>query len=158
MPIDHAGKRVIQLARIGADIVCALAILGAIFLLVQVVSDLVWGHGAPVVALFPLAAAMLVFAGAWGIRALLRDVLAGAVFTLDNARRIARVGWLLIAFAAVRALLPMLGALAGGGRQGVVVLLLALVQPAVFTGLLVLAIASAWRYGVELQNERDLTI
>lgn len=119
-------------------------------------------------SLFYLAAAPLVAtvaAALWVLyllRAVLRDVLAERVFTARNAGRLSTVGWILLVAGIIwppivesRALLVLRQVHADGAR---------LVPADVggggvwVVGLLVLALASAWRYGVELQRDRDLTV
>ena len=94
-------------------------------------------------------------------RSFLSDVLAGKVFSTANAQRLTRLGWLLIAggvalpvlrffYSAVlvkRAALEGVPFSVGGGGMGIV-----------FPGILVLVVAGAWRYGAELQKDRDLVV
>lgn len=95
------------------------------------------------------------------LRSFLGDVLAGEVFTGANASRLSRLGWLLVAAGVALPVLDFAYALflyghadlsdapVGVGLGGF---------PAVFPGLLVLVVAGAWRYGVELQRDHDLTV
>jgi len=110
-------------------------------------------------ALAYLAAALL---GVYLLRSLLSDVLAGDVFTATNAKRVSWLGWLLIVLGIAgpqleywRALVILKQVQLSGAdlspadpEAGVTWLL----------GVLVLVIAAAWRYGAELQDERDLTV
>lgn len=110
------------------------------------------------VALTGLAAVLF---GLHLLRMFLGDVLAGEVFTAANARRISRLGWLLVVAGVAVPILDAAYALAlyrfadlsdasvGVGIDGF---------PAVFPGLLALVVAGAWRYGVELQRDHDLTV
>lgn len=109
----------------------------------------------------PAALALLVGVGL--LRAVLRDVRTGEVFTADNARRVGWIGWLLVfggflgpILSNVRTHVILRSAqltgmtLATADRHGQ----WGLVLP----GLLVLVLAAAWRHGVELQRDRDLTV
>lgn len=98
------------------------------------------------------------------VRALLADVASDTVFTEVNARRIRGVGWALLTSAlfmrpaawfttdaALKAfdlngegLIPVLD------TDGWLV--------AILTGLLVLALGEVWRYGVEIERDRQLTV
>jgi hypothetical protein len=86
------------------------------------------------------------------LKAFLTDVLADRVFTAQNSRRLYRIGWLIIGGAVAKSIAM---AVASGG---VAPLVFGFLQPSLLSGLLVLVLASAWRYGSELQNERDLTV
>ena len=95
------------------------------------------------------------------LRSFLRDVLAAEVFTAANARRLSWLGWLMVIggvalpvlefgyslFLVRRAGMPDLPV--GVGIDGF---------DAVVPGLLVLVVAAAWRYGVELRQDHDLTV
>lgn len=97
------------------------------------------------------------------LRRLLHDVREGAVFTADNARRITWLGWLLVAMGLLE---PVLG----NARTALILMRAKLtgvsLAPApagggwdlLLPGLLVLVLAVVWHYGVELQQERDLTV
>lgn len=99
--------------------------------------------------------------GLYLLRSLLRDVLAGEVFTAANARRLSRLGWLLVIAGVAWPLLRFAHALVlfavadlsevpvGVGVDGF---------PWVLPGLFVLVVAAVWRYGVELQRDHDLTV
>lgn len=96
-------------------------------------------------------------------RSFLSDVLADAVFTRRNALRLSRLGWLVIAVAALAPPLQY-------WRSWIVLRRLdledATLSPAgpewidgsAMFGVLLLVLASVWRYGVELQQDRDLTV
>jgi hypothetical protein len=99
------------------------------------------------------------------VRAFLSSVIAGEVFTARNARRLSVLGWLLVAVGVagpqlqrVRAavILSHIRELGGVGAR------LSAADPeggAIWLlGALVLVLAAAWRYGSELQMERDLTV
>jgi hypothetical protein len=100
------------------------------------------------------------------VRAFLSAVIADDVFTVRNARRLSTLGWLLVAVGVagpqlerVRAMM-MLSEIRAAGAVGV------RLSPANaegsntvwLLGVLVLVLAAAWRYGSELQMERDLTV
>jgi hypothetical protein len=97
------------------------------------------------------------------LRSFLADVLASDVFTRTNADRLSRLGWLMIA---VGVLFPPLQY----WRSWIVLRRLDLdaatllpaspdwIDGSAMFGVLLLVLASAWRYGVELQQERDLTV
>lgn len=106
---------------------------------------------------------VVLVAGLRQLRTFLADVLRERVFTRENANRLGRLGWLLIGlgfglpavehWTAVLVLrliqLPQAAIEAGSsGSTGGLVL----------GGLLTLVLAAAWRYGAELQLERDLTV
>jgi hypothetical protein len=119
-----------------------------------------WGFFYAANALFlPIMAALLF--GLHLLRSFLRDVLAADVFTTRNARRLLTLGWLLIAFSILGPALESLRARLILKHTG---LRAAGLSPAnsdgnlLLMGLLALVIAAAWRYGVELQQERDLTV
>ena len=97
------------------------------------------------------------------LRSFLADVLASAVFTRTNADRLSRLGWLVIALAVLAPPLQY-------WRSWIVLrrveLDAAALSPAApdwidgsaMFGVLLLVLASVWRYGVELQQDRDLTV
>jgi hypothetical protein len=97
------------------------------------------------------------------LRSFLADVLASDVFTRTNADRLSRLGWLMIA---VAVLFPPLQY----WRSWIVLRRLDLdgvtlspaspdwIDGSALFGVLLLVLASVWRYGVELQQERDLTV
>ncbi len=96
------------------------------------------------------------------VRSFLAEVKAGAVFTLPNARRLSRLGWLLVAVGVGAPILEYWRSSMVLGRAQLEGVALA---PAILTGwnpilagVLVLVLAAAWRYGVELQRDRDLTV
>lgn len=155
MSMDLAGRRVTRLAAAAVHLALAVAIVGAGFILVPAISTVIWNRRVPWPELMILTVIGIVIAGLWVLRAFLRDVLAGQVFTVTNARRLARIGWLMIGYAVAKFLPVIAGILMGG--MGVVSLIFVF-QPVVVTGLLVLVLASVWRYGTELQAERDLTV
>jgi len=112
--------------------------------------------------LVPLIAVGLL--AVWWLRAFLRDVLADRVFTVVNARRLRGIGWLLIATALIK---PLLAFIVPGLQmapllfelQFMVPMLVALLTDSyLLAGILLLVIGSAWRYGSELQQERDFTV
>lgn len=157
MSMDLAGRRATRLAKVAVE----AAILATVVLAIYVVS-----RGFVPWAAFParpllMSAAVLVpfvflLTGLWCLRLFLRDVLAGQVFTARNARRLALLGWLFVAYALIRIVI----AFAVGYTFVINVMIIAsmLAQPALIMGLLVLVIAAAWRYGSELQQDRDLTV
>lgn len=101
--------------------------------------------------------------GIYQLRSFLTDVLASAVFTRRNADRLSRLGWLVIAVAVLAPPLQY-------WRSWIVLRRLDLdaasmspaapdwVDGSAMFGVLLLVLASVWRYGVELQQERDLTV
>jgi hypothetical protein len=112
------------------------------------------------VTFLPMLAAAL--AGVRLLRLLLADVLAGSVFTLRNAARLSWVGWLAI-------ILSIAGPLHERVRSGLILGRLRLSGAALapadgggnglwLMGVLLLVLAAVWRYGAELQEERDLTV
>jgi len=113
--------------------------------------------------LFELPALAALLAGLLLLRRFLRDVLADSVFTLANAQRLSRLGWLLViagvglpVFEYARSLFLLKLATTDlaliPARLGIVS------QGLLFPGLLVLVLAVAWRRGAELQTENDLTV
>jgi hypothetical protein len=96
------------------------------------------------------------------LRSFLADVLSADVFTIQNAKRLSKIGWLVIVLGIAvpqleywRAWLILRTAQLGG----------AALSPADpdgngiwLGGVLVLVLAAAWRYGAELQQDRDLTV
>jgi hypothetical protein len=97
------------------------------------------------------------------LRSFLADVLAADVFTRANAVRLSRLGWLVIAVTVLAPPLQYWRSWIVLRRMELDAVDLSPAQPqwidgsAVF-GLLLLVLASAWRYGVELQQDRDLTV
>ena len=113
--------------------------------------------------LLAVPAALALLLGVGLLRAVLRDVRAGEVFTADNARRVGWIGWLLVIMGFLVPLLTNVRTfiiLRGASLTGVALATAdrhgqwGLVLP----GLLVLVLAAAWRHGVELQRDRDLTV
>jgi hypothetical protein len=112
-------------------------------------------------ALFlPFMAAMLL--GLRLLRSFLADVMAGEVFTPGNAQRLSKLGWLVIALGVAG---PRLEYWRGWMVLQRAQLSGAALSPAStdttglwLVGVLVLVLAAAWRYGAELQQERDLTV
>jgi hypothetical protein len=107
----------------------------------------------------PFLAALLY--GLYLARSLLADVLAAKVFSTLNADRLSRLGWLLIGAGVA---LPILDFLHGAflvrraGVEGVPFSIGIGSMGTVLPGLLVLVLAGAWRYGAELQKDRDLVV
>jgi hypothetical protein len=110
------------------------------------------------VAALPAIAGLLF--GLHLLRSFLRDVLAADVFTAANAQRLSRLGWLLLVTGVGLPIVKFLYTafvvqrtdLTGVPlRVGVDTLL-------VVPGILVLVVAAAWRYGVELQRTDELTV
>ena len=97
------------------------------------------------------------------LRSFLADVLEARVFTATNATRLSNFGWLVIAMGIAEPLLNR-------WRSWMVLSRLEPTGPALVPaqldwntgsltlGVLLLVLASAWRYGAELQQERDLTV
>jgi hypothetical protein len=96
------------------------------------------------------------------LRSFLADVLTADVFTIQNAKRLSKFGWLIIAQGIA---IPQLEY-----WRAWMILKTAQLDGAALTpadadgnnlwlaGVLVLVLAAAWRYGAELQQERDLTV
>jgi len=113
--------------------------------------------------LLAVPGALALLLGVGLLRAMLRSVRAGEVFTADNARRVSWIGWLL-------AIMGFLGPLLTNIRTQVILhsakltgVALGTADPhgrwsLVLPGLLVLVLAAVWRHGVELQRDRDLTV
>lgn len=94
-------------------------------------------------------------------RSFLRDVLAEEVFTAGNARRLSWLGWLMIGAGLVWPVLVFLykAVLWRSADLGGVPLAVGMDgPPLLIPGIMVLVLASAWRYGVELQRDHDLTV
>ena len=97
------------------------------------------------------------------LRSILRDVRKGEVFTAANARRVSWLGWLLVVAGILIPIVETVRAqliVKTAGLSGVT-----LGPPShrgewslAIPGLLVLVLAAAWRHGVELQRDRDLTV
>jgi hypothetical protein len=153
MGVEEAGGRATRIARV----VVELMFWGGLVLLAFSVASVVWNVlGA--IFIVPLALGLV---GLYWLRDFLRDVTAGQVFTVLNARRLSRIGWLLIAVALLRVVLPFFfgGLVSFYSPMMVLPMLLAIVGNGLLIGgLLLLVIAAAWRYGTELQSERDLTV
>jgi hypothetical protein len=111
-----------------------------------------------------LAAVPGIAAGLLGLhllRSFLRDVLAAEVFTAANARRLSSLGWLMVIAGVALPLIEFgysLFLVRNAGIPdlpgGVGIRKFDLIVP----GLLVLVVAAAWRYGVELRRDHDLTV
>jgi hypothetical protein len=97
------------------------------------------------------------------LRSFLADVLASDVFTRTNADRLSRLGWLVIALAILAPPLQYWRSWIVLRRLDLDTATLSPASPdwidgSAILGVLLLVLASAWRYGVELQQERDLTV
>ena len=94
------------------------------------------------------------------LRSFLRDVLAADVFTAANARRLTALGWLLLIAGVVLPVLKFLYTAFVVRRTGLtgVPLAVGVDTFVVIPGILVLVVAAAWRYGVELQRDHELTV
>jgi len=95
------------------------------------------------------------------LRSFLRDVLSAEVFTQANARRLSRLGWLLLAAGVAVPVLRFGFAqfiVRRAGLSGASLRVELDTFNLLIPGLLVLVVAAAWRYGVELQRDRDLTV
>jgi hypothetical protein len=121
-----------------------------------------WGLFVMVNSVFlPLMAALLL--GIHLLRSFLADVLAADVFTRTNARRLSKLGWLAIALGIAGPPLEYFRSWMVLTRIQASSVALAPARPewdegSVLLGMLLLVLASAWRYGAELQQERDLTV
>ncbi|MGW8267481.1 MAG: DUF2975 domain-containing protein [Longimicrobiales bacterium] len=94
-------------------------------------------------------------------RSFLEDVLSTQVFSTVNARRLSQLGWLLIAAGLTLPILDFLHTtflLRRAGLEGVPFSVGIASVGTVLPGILVLVVAAAWRYGVELQHDRDLVV
>lgn len=110
--------------------------------------------------LLPLIAACLVVLHL--LRSFLADVLRTSVFTVRNAKRLSTLGWLLIAIGVAG---PWLERWRGSVILGRIDLDGVALSPAStdtsllwLAGVLVLVLAAAWRYGAELELDRQLTV
>jgi hypothetical protein len=94
------------------------------------------------------------------LRSFLRDVLAADVFTAANAWRLRALGWLLVIAGAGLPLLKFLYTAILVRRADLtgVALAVGVDTFVVVPGILVLVVAAAWRYGVELQRDHELTV
>ena len=94
-------------------------------------------------------------------RTFLREVAAGEVFSPENARRLSLLGWLLVSAGLILPVLDFLRTsllLGRADEQGVPLALRIWSMGTDLPGILVLVVAGAWRYGVELQRDRDLVV
>jgi hypothetical protein len=110
------------------------------------------------IVVLPALAALLF--GLHLLRSFLRDVLAADVFTAPNARRLSRLGWLLVVAGVVLPVLKFLYTAYVVRRADLagVPLRVGMHSSLIIPGILVLVVAAAWRYGVELQREQELTV
>jgi hypothetical protein len=107
----------------------------------------------------PFLAALLY--GLYLARSFLADVLATKVFSTLNAERLSRLGWLLIGAGLALPILDFLHAaflVRRAGVEGVPFSIGIGSTGTVLPGLLILVLAGAWRYGAELQKDRDLVV
>lgn len=161
MGVDKAGWRATRIAKVTVDVVLALLIIGTVWVAMTVGGSVFSGRVLPhpgLIIVIPFVAGAI---GLFWLRAFLRDVTAGQVFTSLNAQRLSRIGWLLISVALLRVVIPFLlgGLVSFYSPMMLVPMLFALVANGLLvSGLLLLVIAAAWRYGIELQSERDLTV
>ena len=101
----------------------------------------------------------------WGVyllRTFLADVLSGETFTTRNARRLSRLGWLVIVVAIVgpqlerlRTYIVLKQVQFGGATLSPVD---ADANALWLVGVLALVFAAAWRHGADLQQQNDLTV
>lgn len=160
MAMDPAGRRATVLARVGAEVLLWTAIAAGMFLLGLAALHRSAPEG------FMFAMVLVAIIGIYWLRAFLREVLAGRVFTEQNARTLFKIGWLLIAIALAKPLFAITMGVVGGGPlmllrqpQFLLPMVLALATDSqMVAGVLLLVIASAWRYGSELQQDRDFTV
>jgi len=88
-------------------------------------------------------------------------VLAGRVFSTVNGKRLLQLGWLLIAAGLALPGVDFLHSallVRRAGLEGVPFSIGIGSLETVFPGILVLVVAGAWRYGAELQRDRDLVV
>jgi hypothetical protein len=118
-----------------------------------------WFQLLGVLWLLPLLSAVLI--GLALLRSFLADVRAAHVFTAANARRLSWLGWLLVVAGIAWPVLDFgyTSILLRHARLAGVPMETGTIHmgPALM-GVLVLVLAAAWRYGVELQRDRDLTV
>ncbi len=111
--------------------------------------------------IFALPFFAVVVLGLFLARSFLRDVLGRQVFSATNARRLTLLGWLLIGAGVALPLLDFLHSallIKTAGLEGVPLSLRIWSFGTFVPGILVLVVAAAWRYGVELQQDRDLVV
>jgi hypothetical protein len=107
----------------------------------------------------PFFAAMIL--GLHLARSFLKDVLAKEVFSSSNARRLSLLGWLMIGAGLALPALNFLRSvflISRADLEGVPMSVGIWSIGTVIPGILVLVVAAAWRYGVELQQDRDLVV
>jgi hypothetical protein len=97
------------------------------------------------------------------LRAFLSAVISEEMFTARNARRLSRLGWLLVVVGVAGPQLERLrGALIMSQirlSHGAQLSLASVDGNTIWVlGVLVLVIAAAWRHGADLQMERELTV
>ena len=161
MAMDQPGFRATQLARAAITVAYALGLIGATYFVSMLGVTAIYNRRVAFPELLMLSVATAALVGLHWLRAFLRDVTAGQVFTIVNAQRLSRIGWLLIGVAVLRTVVPFLfGGLVSFYSPGMILPMLfgIVVNTWLVSGLLLLVIAAAWRYGSELQNERDLTV
>jgi hypothetical protein len=121
----------------------------------------------PVVVLMSVGPVLLLFAliltGLYQLRKFLADILAGLVFTTENAGRLSRMAWLALGLAAAATPVSFASSwlvlrTTGLGVEGVKPASADGAGYALILGLLLLVLAAAWRHGAELQQERNLTV
>ncbi len=111
-------------------------------------------------AIVVLPGLVLLLFGLHLLRSFLRDVLAADVFTAANAWRLHALGWLLLIAGVGLPILKFLYTAFLVRRTDLTGVALAVQVDTlvVVPGILVLVVAAAWRYGVELQRDHELTV
>lgn len=152
--VEGAGPQTVRLESTDATLEVEQARL-------QVTTSDRWFHFLATAMMLPVLGLTL-----WGLhllRSFLHEVSSGKVFTATNATRLTRLGWLLV-------VIGFVAPLTNRGRAWLALEHLQLrevvvsppgdilMQPMVLAGVLLLVLASAWRYGVQLQRDHDLTV
>lgn len=109
-----------------------------------------------------LIISFLILVLAYLTRQFLVDVIDGTPFTLDNARRLKWIGWLLSGAGVV---LPIVEMVTGDWVLSIVKVQNPILSPPIkvdpaliLVGIFILILSAAFRHGVELEAERSLTV
>jgi hypothetical protein len=109
-----------------------------------------------------LVAVAMMLLVAFLIRQILTEVLKGAPFTISNAKRLHWIGWIVVGAGVI---LPLANYLAGvwilnqiGATDMPLAPTLAIHRDWILAGLFVLLLSTLFRHGVELEQEKSLTI
>ncbi len=105
---------------------------------------------------------LLVLGLAFLTRQFLVDVIDGTPFTLDNARRLKWIGWLLLGIGVT---MPVMRFVTGGWALSIVKIQSPTLSPPIkvdpaliLVAIFILILSAAFRHGVELEKERSLTV